>query len=60
MVEKRANLDYGREDRRWNEYVIIDDDGVAVTPGMYEVTDGMDDDALYDRTADSDYVQIEP
>jgi hypothetical protein len=59
LVEQRANLDYGRDERRdgrRNEYLVIDDDGVIVTTGIYEVTDGLDDDALYDWTAESDYV----
>ena len=59
LVGQRANLDYGRDDST-RDFVIIDDDGVLVTGGVYEVTDGVDDDALYERPADSDYFEVEP
>lgn len=58
LVEQRANLDYGRDDNT-RDFLIIDDDGVLVTEGVYEVTDGVDDEALYERPADSDYLEVE-
>jgi hypothetical protein len=58
LVEQRANLDYGRDDNT-RDFLIIDDDGVLVTEGVYEVTDGVDDDALYERPSESDYFDVE-
>jgi len=58
LVEQRANLDYGRDDST-RDFIIIDDDGVLVTEGVYDVTDGLDDDVLYERPADSDYFDVE-
>jgi hypothetical protein len=53
LVDQRANLDYGRDDNT-RDFMIIDDDGVLVTESVYDVTDGVDDDVLHERPADSD------
>jgi len=58
LVEQRANLDYGRDDNT-RDFIIIDDDGVLVTEGVYDVTDGVDDDRLNEGPADSDYFEVE-
>ena len=60
MIEPLTQPEPWRDDA-YNDFVLIDDDGVVVGGVTYDVTQDYDDDAPYDRVADSDYfVDFEP